>query len=207
MKSRARIVLVLVAVAVASSSAVAACMLADPPPIQPIPPPSQPVIETFAVSPPLGQTIGALPSGTQSISFAVPVSADVDQALQWRVFVDLDQLGPGQTPPGPVRSGGDDGGVLGTVVGEAGAANRVIEFTLQASQGIDFSACHKFTIVVAYQFVDPVSGGPTAIETPVYPPGGARADWSYEPVADCTYYDAAPPYDASPPDLDAGDAD
>jgi len=194
MKARARFVLALAVV----SAAGVACVLADPPNIEQIPPPQQPFIITGSVSPPLDQPIGALPSSVQSLSFAVPVETDPDETLQWRVFIDDD------TSYVISASGSEDGGVMATAPGEAGVGYRVIQFSLQASVAIDFSACHRFKVVVAYAFANQLSCaacGSAPSDQPAYPPGGDTATWFYEPISDCNIYDAAPPYDADVPDV------
>lgn len=189
MKARARLVLALFVVG-APLGGIAACVLADPPPLVQIPPPTRPVILHDSVSPPLDQKLLAPPG--QSLDFVVPVQVDPDQAVQWRVFVDLDPNGSPNI--GPTTGGVDDGGVLGTTPAEGGSiAVREEHFSLTAGQ-IDLGACHTITFVVAYSFQ------PLLPASPVDPPGGDRATWFYEPMGDCTYFDAAPPTDAGTAD-------
>lgn len=186
---------VLAVLAVAASSVVVACVLADPPPILPIPPLTRPVILHDSTSPSLDEKLASLP-----LQFAVPVQVAPDQSLKWRVFVDTDPNGPPNTAP--ITGGIDDGGVLATDPTDASVAYRLIQFQLAGSE-IDLGSCHTITIVVAYDFVELLPGSPRD------PPGGDRATWFYEPTPDCTRYDAAPPFDASVDDggLDGGDAD
>ena len=187
MRPKTRLVLALATVASAGAG-VAACVLADPPPLVNPPPITRPVILTDSVSPPLDQKVLSAP-GNQ-LEFSVPVQVDPDQSLKWRVFVDLDPNAD-PTKGGPATGGTDDGGVLGTTPADGGSvAVREIHPMLVGSQ-LDLSKCHTITVVVAYDFVSLLSA------SPVDPPGGDRATWFYEPMADCSYFDAAPPTDAS----------
>ncbi len=175
----ARIALALLAAS--GSAAVIACVLADPPPINNPPPVQAPFIYTDSVTPPQNQILQSNPPcAAGSDCFVVPVQADPDQALQWRVFLDLDPKGsPTQDF---IQHGGDDGGVLG-VTGEAGSGVRTFSFSLSESDGIDMTQCHWFTFVVAYQF------DPNNFSRPL-PPGGTSVSWRYEPVSDCNFFDA-----------------
>lgn len=186
MRPKTRLALALATVA-SAGAAVAACVLADPPPIVNPPPITRPVILTDSVSPPLDQKILSAP-GNQ-LEFSVPVQVDPDQSLKVRVFVDLDPNGD-PTKGGPAFSRVDDGGVLGTTPADGGSV-AVRDITFPLSTQLDLSKCHTITVVVAYDFVSLLSA------SPVDPPGGDRATWFYEPTEDCSYFDAAPPTDAS----------
>ena len=183
MIARAR--LVLASVALAATAAVTACILADPPPIQEIPPPSAPRIIGESVTPPLNEKLTALP-----LEFVVPVEADTDETLQWRVFI-------GDNVNATIGAA-EDGGVLATDPNDAGTSVRVISFQA-AALSLDVTQCTKITIVVAYDFGQSPS-------SPRNPPGGDQETWFYEPIPDCTLDDAAPPFDAAVSDagLDGG---
>jgi len=185
MKTRARIVLAVVTVA-CGGAGIAACILADPPPLPLIPAVTAPQILTQAVSPPLNQLITNAPG--QSLTFSVPVETDPNQSLEWRVLVDVD---PNVAPLGGglALRGIEDGGVLATGPDASTVVVVPVDFTLTSQ--LDFSQCHVITVVVAYSFVPGLAG------TPFDPPGGSFATWRYQPVEDCNYFDAAPPLDAS----------
>jgi hypothetical protein len=172
--------------AVAGSAAIVACVLADPPPIQTPPPLQAPFIITGSVTPPPLEKIRAnppCPNGAGSDCFVVPVMVDPNAAVAWRVFVDLDPKGA--PAPSFIESGQDDGGVLG-VTGEAGTGVRNISFALTPTTW-DPTQCHTFTFVVAYGFTDSAGGD---FARPVTPPGGDSVTWFYEPVSDCSFFDA-----------------
>jgi hypothetical protein len=178
---------ILASLAIAAPAVGVACVLADPPPIQQPASLDRPIILTDSVSPPLDQKITAPPTGTP-LTFSVPVRVSPDQSVKYRVFVDLQQSA---TSFDKLISVTDDGGATGTLP-DAGDSVRALGFQFPSSTPIDFGACHTFTFVVAYDFIDNQS------PNPIDPPGGDQVTWFYEPIADCTYYDAAPPtYDAS----------
>ncbi len=194
MKTRTRMLLVLATLG-PSAAAVGACVLADPPPLEQIPPAVRPLIVHESVSPPLSQKITSAPGG--SLAFGVPVQVDPDQSFKWRVFVDRDPNGDPSTGA-PQAGGADDGGVLGTTAPDGDIVGvREIDFPLTSSQ-VDFSVCHTITIVVAQDFEQFFPA------KPVDPPGGDSVTWFYEPVGDCSYFDAAPPTSDAAPDV-AGD--
>lgn len=174
--------IVLGTILVAAPAVALACVLADPPPITSVAL-ERPRIDYGAASPPLDQKILAPPASVASLSFVVPVEVAPDQQFQWRVFVDLDPTG---APVDAVKRGTDDGGAL-ALPPDAGDSDRMLTFSLSSSDGIDFSVCHHFTIVVALAFKD------GTFAEPVTPPGGDLATWFYEPVADCTLFDGGPP--------------
>jgi len=188
MKTRARIVLAVVTVA-CGGAGIAACILADPPPLPLIPAPGPPHILTESVSPPLDQVITSAPA--QSLTFSVPVEADPNLPLKFRVFVDVD---PNVAPTGGgglALSGVEDGGVLATSPDASALAIVPTDFTLTSAQIGGLDACHTITLVVATAFEDPTLPGTPA------PPGGDLASWRYEPNGSCNFFDAAPPLDAS----------
>ncbi|HEY1958099.1 MAG TPA: hypothetical protein VGH28_20905 [Polyangiaceae bacterium] len=171
----------------AGASAIAACILADPPPLQPIPQPTAPQILTASVSPPLDRKITSAPS--QSLTFSVPVLANPNQPLQFRVFIDVDPNADPLAGVGLALAGTQDGGVLATGPDASTVTLVPVDFTLTSQ--LDYSSCHTITLVVATAFQELLPG------TPVNPPGGDQATWYYEPIGDCSYFDAAPPFDAS----------
>lgn len=188
MRPKTRLALALATVA-SAGAAVAACVLADPPPIVNPPPPIAPHILTESVSPPLNRKILDAPGG--QLTFSVPVQVDPDQPFKYRWLLDQDPNGDPRTG-GLLGSGTDDGGVLGTTPADSGSvAIRNIPFNLSS---IDFSKCHTITVVVAQEFTSGV------LASPAYPPGGDLATWFYEPVDDCNSFDGAPPVDASAQD-------
>jgi len=158
--------------------AAVACVLADPPPIDPLPPATRPTILTDIVAPLPGRLT------SQPVIFTIPVAVDPNQTMQWRVFQDLDPTI--NAPWVGALNVTDDGGV--TDFADAGNAVRVVS---DPFNGLDFSTCHTFTFVVAFAF------DTTTFSKPADEPGciscGTRVDWTYEPVSDCTYDDAAPP--------------
>jgi len=167
-------------IAAAGSAAVVACVLADPPPIVTPPPVQAPLILSDSVTPSLTEILHSNPCPVGSDCFNVPVQVDPDQTVLWRVFVDLDQKGS-PTQDAIIKEQ-DDGGVLG-VTGEAGSGIRNFSFGIPESL-VDMSRCHTFTFIVAYDFVS------NDFSKPVTPPGGSSATWFYQPVANCTAFDA-----------------
>jgi hypothetical protein len=179
-----------VVVSIASALAIA-CVLADPPPITNPPPRTRPLIIGDLVSPPLYKKLSAgdvtVASGVSSITFTIAVQVDPTQTIDWHMVEDYS---PNAPPTATLNNRQllavtDDAGVQGQSVMDGGEAIRVITETINAA-GVDFSTCHTFTFVVAYSF----NG---TLTTPVDPPGGDRVTWFYEPVSDCTAFDAAPP--------------
>jgi hypothetical protein len=170
-----------VVVALGSSAALIACILADPPPIIETHQ-EAPEIQTLSVSPPTNQVLKTLPPCTNTMDcFVVPVLVDPNAAVKWRVFSDLDPTGsPTQFP---IRQDQDDGGVLG-VAGDAGAGIRNITFSLNQNLGFDPTQCHTITFIVAYDFF------PDDFSKPLPPGFGSTVSWRYEPLDDCTFYDA-----------------
>jgi hypothetical protein len=156
-----------------------ACVLADPPPIDPLPPATRPTILTDIVAPRPDQRLTSEP-----VTFTIPVAVDPNQTIEWRMFMDLDPV----NNTVQAMDVTDDGGV--TDLADAGNAVRVITIS-QPFTGLDFSACHTFTYVVAFHFDG------TTFSKPEDVPGcvscGTSVTWFYEPVSDCTYDDAAPP--------------
>ena len=169
-------------VALGSSAAVIACVLADPPPIVNPAPQDAPEILTLSVSPPTTHKLKtAPPCTTVTDCFVVPVKVDPNAAVKWRVFVDLDPTGlPTQSP---AISQQDDGGVL-AVASDAGPSIRTFSFSLNQNVQFDPTQCHTITFIVAYDFF------PDDFSKP-FPAGlGSSVTWVYEPVDDCTAYDA-----------------
>ncbi len=160
--------------------AAVACVLADPPPIDPLGPPTRPTILTQSVAPPAGQYLTADP-----VNFQVPVSVDPDQPVTWRVFQDL-AVGSTADPIAGLDNT-DDGGT--TDLAEAGNTVRVITFSLPTS--LDFSTCHRFKFVVAAAFDLSVPSAPADLTN--CPSCGDEVTWYYQPVPDCMFDDAAPP--------------
>ena len=190
MKTATRIFLALAALG-PSAAAVGACILADPPPLEQIPPLVRPLIVHESVSPSLSQKITSAPGG--QLSFGVPVQVDPDQSFKWKVFVDRDLNGD-PLNGAPQDTGADDGGALGTTAPDGDIVGvRVVDFSLTSSQ-LNFGLCHTITIIVAQDFE------PLAPAKPVDPPGGDSVTWFYEPVGDCSYFDAAPPTGDAGPD-------
>lgn len=162
----------------------AACILADPPPELPDPSPQRPAIVHGGAVPTLNHDID---SPADLDRFIIPVEVDADQVLLYKVFIDFD-------PPNPlfiIQDGKVD-------VPRAGAStSRTIDFSLGEGL-VDPKKCHDILVTVA---LDWAQGG----YSPVTPPGGDQARWSYRPkgVA-CEAYDAGPlPADAG---TDAADA-
>ncbi|HEX4513957.1 MAG TPA: hypothetical protein VH054_10485 [Polyangiaceae bacterium] len=170
------------ALALGSSAAALACVLADPPPIVTPAPQQAPEILTLSVTPPPSQVLKTNPCDNVLDCFVVPVLVDPNQAVKWRVFVDLDPNIPTQEP---ALRDQDDGGVLG-VTTEAGPSIRTIQFSLQHNLQFDPTQCHTITFIVAYDFFDSV-GDPS---TPSPAGVGSSVTWYYQPLEDCTFYDA-----------------
>ncbi len=183
---------ILVGLAFVALSAVGvACVLADPPPIDPPPPELQPFILYGSVSPPASLKITAPPTNVP-LTFTVPVLASVSAGVTFRVFVDLDPTS--SATPFKLFSVTDDGGATGETPDADNESTRVFTFSIGSSTPIDFGTCHSFTFVVAGSkgFEDNASA------LPIDPPGGDQITWFYEPITDCTFYDAGPPtYEAS----------
>ena len=176
---------------VMSGVAILACVLADPPVIEQPPPASRPLIIHDSVTPRLDQKLLAPPNAAAGIAFDVPVLADPTTKLAWAVFEDLDTTAPNA----PIlHSLPDDAGLQGLPIIDGGEAIRNIGFSLLASNGVDFSGCHKITFIVGTGF------NSNASTQPLDPPGGDSVTWWYEPVSDCSFYDAAPPTDAAASD-------
>ncbi len=177
--------IVIAGLMIAAPAIVVACVLADPPPIGQTGTPDPPVILGPSVLPPLDQLITAPPTSTP-LTFSVPVRVTPDLPVKYRVFQNLVQSTPSFER---LISVTDDGGATGTLP-DSGDSIRLLDFQLPSST-FDTSVCATFTFVVAYDFLDNQSPNPDSR-------GGDQVTWFYQPIADCTYYDAAPPtYDAS----------
>ena len=172
-------------IALGCSAGVLACILADPPPIVNPPPQEAPEIQTLSVTPPLSQILKTNPPCTNAPTdcFVVPVLVDPNATVKWRVFIDLDETGLGTQSE--AISATDDGGVLG-VTSEAGPSIRTFSFSLTQTPLFDPTVCHTITFIVAYDFFD--SQGD--FWKPLPPGLGSSATWFYQPVDDCTFYDA-----------------
>ncbi len=167
---------------VGGACAAIACVLADPPPTAPAPPRPAPTIEHDSVSPPLTEKIGKAPSPPDTLTFAVPVKVDPDQALQFRVYLDFDQTKVVMLSTLQSLQGTEDGGIA---IGDADIATRRITFQINTADPLIGAGCHSFTIFVAYGF--------DAFTQRPIPPGGDSVTWFYEPTADCSYVDGGPP--------------
>jgi hypothetical protein len=171
-----------------SSGALLACVLADPPPLQELPPASRPLIIGSSASPPLGTPIGTQPTNQVSISFAANVQIDPGDALQWRVFVDY-----GAATGGGLVHHGDTVGLDGDGGGTP------VTFDIFASDLGDPTRCHTIELDVATKGWTDTNG---QNNVPVQPPGGDTAVWMYQPTGNCNVFDAGP---SPQPDADASD--
>ena len=163
-----------------------ACILADEPPQLPNPSPQRPAIVHGGAVPTLLHDID---DPADLDRFIVPVEVDADQPLLYKVFLDFD-------PPNSVRviqEGIVDIPRTGT------STIRTVDFSLKAA--FDVTTCHEILVTVALRWAP---GG----YSPVTPPGGDQAHWSYRPrgVA-CQAYDAGPPPPDAGSDADAGAVD
>ena len=176
--------IVAAAIALGLGAAAVACVLADPPPIVTPPPQEPPNILVESVSPSTERILKTNPPCANSPTdcFVVPVSVDLNATVKYRVFIDLDRTSSGAQQP--AVSEADDGGVL-AVAPDAGAGVRVFTFSLAENPTFDPSQCHVITFIVAYDFEDQLGD----FSKP-FPPGGDSVSWFYQPVDDCTYYDA-----------------
>jgi len=172
-----------VVIAFGSSAAAIACVLADPPPIVTPAPAEPPQILWESVTPPPGQVLKTNPPCSNVTDcFVVPVSVDLNASIKFHVFVDRDPTGQGTQSP--IINKTDDGGVL-AVAPDAGLGVRMLEFSLQQNINFDPTQCHVITFIVAYDFFTDDFAKPV-------PPGGDSVSWIYQPVNDCTLYDAGP---------------
>jgi hypothetical protein len=161
--------------------AVAACIVADPPPDIPAPPPHHPTILHGSVVPPTTQVLTDIsPAG---LSFEVPVELeDPNASFEWNVFVDYD---PNLNPlPKTGRFEAPD-----LTAFDAGV--RMINFTVKVSD----TSCHVIELVVALQFSVGSSHTPNQY-------GGDTATWFVNPSGEPG---GCPTYDASGLPADAGD--
>jgi hypothetical protein len=174
-----------------STATALACILADPPPIpNALPPLSPPVIVSSLATPPLGEPI-AMPPTSAPLTFTVAVLVDPNQTLEWKMIEDFNaQLDQGQPLTSLV-----DGGVQILANADAGEILQIVTVTVNP---IDLSTCHHFTFVAAYGFQ------PMAFALPDSR-GGDSVTWSYQPLPDCSLFDAAPPTDAAESDNDGAD--
>jgi hypothetical protein len=156
-----------------------ACVLADPPPIDPLGPPTPPTILTDIVTPRPEQLLTSQP-----VSFTIPVAVDPNQAMEWRLFEDLDPVA--NTPY--IMDETDDGGV--TDFADAATTIRVVTIN-HPFTGLDLTTCHWFTFVVAFGF-DTATYSKPANVAGCYS-CGTSVSWRFEPIPDCNYDDAAPP--------------
>jgi len=183
--NKARVGFALAVPAIAALGAALACVLADPPPVDPLPPPSRPTILSDIVTPRLDQKLTSQP-----VAFDIPVAVDPSQSIKWRVFQDLDPAVNTQFVGGLDVT--DDGGVT---LPDTGNAVRVID---DPFNGLDFgSQCHTFTFVVAVDFDPTIFARPADIVGSngdvVCASCGDQVTWFWQPVADCNFDDAAPP--------------
>ncbi len=145
-------------------AAMAACVLVEPLPELPVPPPRRPSIVAASVSPPSSVVLTDL---AESTSFVVPVEAEADETLRWRVFVDYghDQALIAGRPDTDLPP------IAGT------STRRFVDFSLSNTLLGDPRACHTVTLFVAYEFE--VNQTPKAndgdVETWFYQPRGAYA--------------------------------
>jgi hypothetical protein len=161
----------------------AACVIADPAPEVPVPPPHRPTILHGSVVPPDTAILSQFP-----LSFEVPVElVDPSQAFEYNVFVDDVFKFHGSVEPDPTLT---DAGI------------RVIPVTLSPP---DPAFCHVIEFIVALHFegADPHSPDST---------GGDSVAWFYNPSGNpggCPLYDAGGLDGAFPPDgaADAGPSD
>jgi hypothetical protein len=163
--------------------AAVACVLADPPPIDNLPPPTRPTILTDIVYPSPYQKLTSPPA-----SFNIPIAVDPNQPITWRMFEDLNPLINTSYVSGLDVT--DDGGATD----QADAGNAIRDESIDnpsTTTELDFTQCHTFTFVVAFAF------DPTTFSKPITVPGcvscGTSVTWVYEPVSDCSLFDAAPP--------------
>jgi hypothetical protein len=182
-----------------AASVAVACILADPPPLDQPPPQSRPVIISEEVQPPLDQKIGAPPTGVSSLTFTVAVLADPGEPLTWWLLQDFDSVRDTarlswRAPP--------DAGTQPLIDNDASQSVQQLSMTVQPS---DLEQCHTFTLVVAAA-APGFETNSNAVAVPVYPPGGDRVTWWYQPIDTdtCAYFDAAPPT-FQPDGGDAGD--
>ena len=172
-------------------AALLACVLADPPPLQELPPPMRPVIVHPSVDPPLG-VIGLQPDNAPPMKFSVPIQVDPNETLQWRVFIDLHRTT--SPPPALLKFSFDQG-----VGGDGGTT---VTFDINFAADLDPTICHTIDFVVANLFIN----NTTFAADPQDPPGGDGAKWTYEPLGNCNVYDAGPMPEAGPDASDASDA-
>ena len=169
------------AATLALGSAIAACIIADPPPDLPKAPRHHPNILHGAVVPPSTKVIATFPS-----KFIVPVEViDPNTPFVFNVFVDYDPLGSresfvlgGSLTPDPSTM---DGGVS------------LVDFSIDAP---DPSSCHVIEFIVALGFND------KSLHTPDQY-GGDSVVWFYNPSGDpgaCPQYDAGG-IDGAAPDV------
>jgi len=174
-------------------AALLACVLADPPPLQELPPPMRPVINHLGASPPLGEVIGLQPDNAPPMPFSVPIQVDPNETFQWRVFIDLHRTL--SSPPALLKFSFDQG-----VGGDGGTT---VTFDINFAADLDPTTCHTIDFVVANLFINDT----TFAADPQDPPGGDSASWIYEPVGNCNVYDAGPMPEAGPDASDGSDAD
>jgi hypothetical protein len=178
---RAAAIVALALATLALASAIAACIIADPPPDLPKAPPHHPNIVHSAVVPPATKVIATFPS-----KFIVPVEVlDPNTPFVFHVFVDYDPLGSrdsfvqtGDKNPDPSTL---DGGVS------------IIDFSIDAP---DPSSCHVIEIIVALGFNNASPHTPNQY-------GGDSLVWFYNPSGDpgaCPQYDAGS-IDGAAPDV------
>jgi hypothetical protein len=150
--------------AVAGACALAACILADPPPDLPKLAPHAPIILNDSVTPPLNRILLEWPQ-----EFVVPVELlDRQSSFSWRVFVNYDP--PFHTEIGPfasVDAAGNpdlfDGGVT------------TVRFRpLQP----DPNACNRIEFVVARSFDPQSAHTPDSL-------GGSSVTWFYDEGGHC----------------------
>jgi hypothetical protein len=178
-------------VGVAGAAGIVACILADPPPIATPPPTTRPIIDNDLTTPRpgrLGAADVSVVAGVAQLTFVVVIAVDPDNAneqLTWRMLREYD---PNMQNVGiPLAATTDEAGVTGQTIMDGGEALRIVTLTISEADNIDFSTCHTFTFVAATGWEG------NALATPLNPPGGDSVTWTYEPLADCSASDAAPP--------------
>lgn len=172
-------------IAIIAAFAVGACLLLEPVPELPVPPPRRPLIISASVSPPASVALTDL---AESTTFVVPVDAEPDKTLRWRVFVDY---GHDQA----LISGRPDTD-LPPIAGTS--SRRVVEFSLSNTLLGNPRDCHTVTLFVAYEFE--VNQTPTAND-------GDLENWFYRPLGapvGCSVFEGGAP-DAPTDASDAGD--
>ena len=161
-------------------AALGACLLTEPPGDRPVAQPRRPSIQHDKVSPKLTVAISDIPA---TLELVVPVDADPQAPLTWRLFVDFD----------PVLGGAQCANGCEDTIPVDPTLNPVRTIHVLLFPIVDTSRCHTLTLRVAQSFSTKSNWTPN-------PPGGDDATWFYRPngnEAACPGFDAGSYADAT----------